>query len=116
MIFRLGRCLFDSEKGPGLYFILPCIDNIVKIDLRTIVSDLKTQEILTKDFVSITVNAVVYYRIFSAILAVNSNCNAQHATHLLSATTLRSIIGAKTLQQILQERVSIAEYAKVKIH
>ena len=64
MIFRLGRILSGGAKGPGLFFILPCIDNLVIVDLRTITFDVPPQEILTKDSVTVTVDAVVYFRIF----------------------------------------------------
>ena len=64
VIFRLGRNLSGGAKGPGLFFILPCVDDITTIDLRTITFDVPPQEILTKDSVTVTVDAVVYYRIF----------------------------------------------------
>jgi erythrocyte band 7 integral membrane protein len=108
VIFRLGRSLLGGAKGPGLFFILPCIDNIITIDLRTITFDVAPQEILTKDSVTITVDAVVYFRIFNPIVSVTNVENAQYSTRLLAATTLRNILGTKTLQEILQDRESIA--------
>jgi erythrocyte band 7 integral membrane protein len=70
VIFRLGRSLgIGGAKGPGLFFILPCIDNMITVDLRTITFDVPPQEILTKDSVTITVDAVVYFRIFNPIIS-----------------------------------------------
>jgi erythrocyte band 7 integral membrane protein len=110
VIFRLGRCVAKEPKGPGLFFILPCIDNIVVVDLRTVTFDVPPQEILTKDSVTVTVDAVVYFRIFAPISSVINVQNAQYSTRLLAATTLRNILGTKTLQDILQDREHIAHY------
>ncbi|CAF0899547.1 unnamed protein product [Brachionus calyciflorus] len=107
VIFRLGRSL-GGAKGPGLFFILPCIDTITTIDLRTITFDVPPQEILTKDSVTITVDAVVYYRIFNPVLSVTNIENPQYSTKLLAATTLRNILGIKTLQETLQDKENIA--------
>jgi erythrocyte band 7 integral membrane protein len=71
VIFRLGRSGKNASKGPGLFFILPCIDSITKIDLRTVTFDVPPQEILTKDSVTITVDAVIYFRIFDPSASVN---------------------------------------------
>jgi erythrocyte band 7 integral membrane protein len=102
--------LLGGAKGPGLFFILPCIDSIITIDLRTITFDVAPQEILTKDSVTITVDAVVYFRIFNPIVSVTNVENAQYSTRLLAATTLRNILGTKTLQEILQDREIIAHH------
>ena len=86
VIFRLGRSQAagsDGAKGPGLFFILPCIDNIIIIDLRTITFDVAPQEILTKDSVTITVDAVIYFRIFNPIVSVTNVENAQYSTRLV---------------------------------
>jgi erythrocyte band 7 integral membrane protein len=69
-----------GAKGPGLFFILPCIDNIIIIDLRTVTFDVAPQEILTKDSVTITVDAVIYFRIFNPIVSVTNVENAQYST------------------------------------
>jgi erythrocyte band 7 integral membrane protein len=113
VIFRLGRCLSGEPKGPGLFFILPCIDNIVVVDLRTVTFDVAPQEILTKDSVTTTVDAVVYFRIFNSIASVINVENAQNSTRLLAATTLRNVLGTKTLQEILQDREHIAQLLQV---
>jgi len=109
VIFRLGRILPGGAKGPGLFFILPCIDNIVNADLRTVTFDVPPQEILTKDSVTVTVDAVCYFRITDPIKSVKNVVNAQYSTRLLAATTLRNILGTKTLQEILQDREHIAQ-------
>ncbi|RNA19221.1 mechanosensory 2 [Brachionus plicatilis] len=110
VIFRLGRNLNGGAKGPGLFFILPCVDEITTIDLRTITFDVPPQEILTKDSVTITVDAVVYYRIFDPVRSVNKVANAQYSTRLLAATSLRNILGTKTLQEILVDKESITQH------
>lgn len=108
VILRLGRKLPGGAKGPGLFFILPCIDDIIKIDLRTITFDIPPQEILTKDSVTVTVDGVVYYRIFNPVVSVINVENAKYSTALLAATTLRNILGTHTLQEILREKDSIS--------
>jgi len=111
VIYRLGRNLAGSgAKGPGLFFVLPCVDNVNLVDLRTITFDVAPQEILTKDSVTITVDAVVYFRIFNPVVSVTNVANAQYSTRLLAATTLRNILGTKTLQEILQDRETIANH------
>lgn len=111
---RLGRILSGGAKGPGLFFVLPCVDTIMKVDLRTVTFDVPPQEVLTKDSVTITVDAVCYFRTFNPILAVTKVSNAQISTRSLAATTLRNILGTKTLQEILQEKEVIAHNMQVK--
>jgi erythrocyte band 7 integral membrane protein len=108
VIFRLGRCIATEPKGPGLFVILPCIDNILIVDLRTVTFDVPPQEILTKDSVTVTVDAVLYFRVVKPIAAVLKVENAQYSTRLLAATALRNILGTKTLQGILQDREHIS--------
>ncbi|XP_053138019.1 stomatin-like isoform X1 [Hemicordylus capensis] len=108
IIFRLGRILKGGAKGPGLFFVLPCTDNIVIVDMRTITFDIPPQEILTKDSVTVYVDGVVYYRIQNAVLAVANITNAHLATRLLAQTTLRNVLGTKNLSQILSDREEIA--------
>ena len=96
-----------------MFFILPCIDNLVTVDLRTITFDVPPQEILTKDSVTVTVDAVVYFRIFDPVASVINVENAQYSTRLLAATTLRNILGTKTLQEVLQDRESLAHHMQV---
>uniref|UniRef100_G3R3Y2 Stomatin n=1 Tax=Gorilla gorilla gorilla TaxID=9595 RepID=G3R3Y2_GORGO len=108
IIFRLGRILQGGAKGPGLFFILPCTDSFIKVDMRTISFDIPPQEILTKDSVTISVDGVVYYRVQNATLAVANITNADSATRLLAQTTLRNVLGTKNLSQILSDREEIA--------
>jgi erythrocyte band 7 integral membrane protein len=126
VIFRLGRSSSENEKGPGLFFVVPCIDKITIIDLRTITFDVPPQvsylfihlyvtlkhsylkEVLTKDSVTVSVDAVVYFKIFNPTRSVNMVANAKHSTRLLAATTLRNILGMKTLQEILTDKESIS--------
>mgnify|MGYP001810616058 CR=1 FL=1 len=110
VIMRLGRVLPGNAKGPGIFFTLPCLDSIVIVDLRTITFDVAPQEILTKDSVTITVDAVCYFRTYNPTIAVTNVENAQFSTRLLAATTLRNILGTRTLQEILQDKESIAHH------
>merc|ERR1719215_1156942 len=93
--------------GPGLFTILPCIDNIVTVDLRLVTFDVPPQEILTKDSVTVTVDAVVYFKIFNPLASVVNVANASHATRLLASTTLRNMLGTKNLHDILADREDI---------
>lgn len=91
-----------------MFFIIPCLDNIVKCDLRTVSFDVPPQEILTKDSVTVAVDAVVYYKIFNPYVSVVNVENASHSTRLLAQTTLRNILGTKTLSEILSERDTVS--------
>lgn len=108
VIFRLGRVRRGGAVGPGLFFIIPCIDTIQVVDLRTISFDVPPQEILTKDSVTVAVDAVVYYKISNPMAAVCNVANFAQSTRLLASTTLRNILGTKTLQEILSDRDSTA--------
>lgn len=109
VIFRLGRLLQGGSKGPGIFFVLPCIESYQKVDLRTITLDVPPQEVLTKDSVTVSVDAVVYYRVSNATVSVANVENAHHSTRLLAQTTLRNILGTKPLHEILSERDSISQ-------
>ncbi|XP_077986326.1 band 7 protein AGAP004871-like [Glandiceps talaboti] len=104
VIFRLGLLLPGGAKGPGIFFILPCIDTYQKVDLRTVTFDVPPQEILSKDSVTVAVDAVVYYRIINPTISITNVEDAQRSTRLLAQTTLRNILGTKTLQEILSDR------------
>lgn len=108
VILRLGRILPGGAKGPGLFFILPCVDTIMKVDLRTATFNVPPQEVLTRDSVTVSVDAVVYSRVFNPIISVTNVKNTQYATQLLAQTTLRNILGTKSLQEILSDREAIA--------
>ncbi|RWS25365.1 band 7 protein-like isoform X2 [Leptotrombidium deliense] len=108
VIFRLGRLVKGGARGPGIFFILPCLDNYTKIDLRTVSFDVPPQEILSKDSVTVAVDAVVYYRISNATVAVTNVEDYGRSTRLLAATTLRNVLGTKNLSEILSEREVIS--------
>jgi len=103
VIFRLGRVL-GKPKGPGLIFVLWPIDKIVKVSLRTIVLDVPPQDVITKDNVSVKVNAVVYCRVVDPNRAVIEVQDYLYATSQLSQTTLRSVLGQVELDELLSER------------
>jgi len=105
VIFRLGR-LIDT-KGPGLIFLIPIVDRMVKVSLRTIVLDVPPQDVITKDNVSLKVNAVVYFRVVDANKAIVEVENYLNATSQLSQTTLRSVLGQSMLDELLAEREKI---------
>ncbi len=105
VIFRLGR--FLSTKGPGLIIVLPGIDKMVKVSLRLIALDVPPQDIITKDNVSVKVNAVVYFRVINPDKAVIEVEDYLYATSQLSQTTLRSILGAAEMDELLSARDKI---------
>jgi len=105
VIFRLGR-LIDT-KGPGIIILIPLIDRMEKVSLRTIVMDVPPQDIITKDNVSVKVNAVIYFRVLAADKAVVEVENFMFATSQLSQTTLRSVIGENELDDLLSNREAI---------
>jgi regulator of protease activity HflC (stomatin/prohibitin superfamily) len=103
VIFRLGRVL-DKPKGPGLILVLSPIDKLVRISLRTIVFDVPPQDIITRDNVSVKVNAVVYFRVVDPKRAVIEVQDYMYATSQLSQTTLRSVLGQADLDELLSAR------------
>ncbi len=105
VVFRLGR--IRDVKGPGLIIIIPGIDKVVKVDMRTITMDIPPQDVITKDNVSIKVNAVVYFRVVNANAAVINVENYLYATSQLAQTTLRSVCGQVELDEILSAREKI---------
>ncbi|OPY84882.1 MAG: Modulator of FtsH protease HflK [Smithella sp. PtaU1.Bin162] len=105
VVFRLGR--IRDVKGPGLIIIIPGIDKVVKVDMRTITMDVPPQDVITKDNVSIKVSAVVYFRVMDANAAVTNVENYLYATSQLAQTTLRSVCGQMELDEILSEREKI---------
>ncbi len=102
VVFRLGRLI--GEKGPGLVFIIPIVDKIVRISLRIVTLDVPTQEVITRDNVTTSVNAVVYYRVVEPNRAVNNVEEYRMATAQLAQTTLRSVAGQAELDELLSER------------
>jgi len=105
VIFRLGRVI--DTKGPGLIILIPIVDRMVKVDMRTITMDVPPQDVITRDNVSIKVNAVLYFRVIDSNAAVIEVENYLYATSQLAQTTLRSICGQFELDEILSEREKI---------
>jgi regulator of protease activity HflC (stomatin/prohibitin superfamily) len=105
VIFRLGRLI--SLKGPGWIILIPVVDQMVRVDLRTITMDVPSQDVITRDNVSIKVNAVVYFRVMDASKAIIEVENYLYATSQLSQTTLRSVCGQAELDEILAAREKI---------
>lgn len=103
VIFRLGRVL-GTPKGPGLIILIPIIDRMVKVSLRTVVLDVPPQDVITRDNVSIKVNAVVYFRVVDPLKAIIDVENYLYATSQLSQTTLRSVLGQAELDDLLSHR------------
>lgn len=108
MIFRVGRLLPGEAKGPGIFFVLPCIDTYSKVDLRVVSFDVPPQEILTRDSVTVAVDAVVYFRISNPIWSVVNVEDAHRSTKLLAQTTLRNELGTKNLSDLLLQRDNIS--------
>jgi regulator of protease activity HflC (stomatin/prohibitin superfamily) len=106
VVFRLGR-LLPEPKGPGLFFLIPIIDRMVRVDLRTITLNVPPQEVITKDNVPVRVNAVAYFRIVDPKAAIVQVENFMVATSQISQTTLRSVLGQHLLDELLSERDKI---------
>jgi regulator of protease activity HflC (stomatin/prohibitin superfamily) len=106
VIFRLGR-LLPEPKGPGLFFLIPVIDRMVKVDLRTVTLNVPPQEVITKDNVPVRVNAVAYFRIVEPKASVVQVENYMVATSQIAQTTLRSVLGQHQLDELLSERDKI---------
>jgi len=106
VIFRLGR-LLPEPKGPGLFLLIPIIDRMVRVDLRTVTLNVPPQEVITKDNVPVRVNAVAYFRIVDANASIVQIENYMVATSQISQTTLRSVLGQHVLDELLSERDKI---------
>jgi regulator of protease activity HflC (stomatin/prohibitin superfamily) len=106
IVFRLGR-LFPEPKGPGLFILIPIIDRMVRVDLRTITLQIPPQEVITKDNVPVRVNAVAYFRIVDPKAAIVQIENYLVATSQIAQTTLRSVLGQHSLDELLSEREKI---------
>jgi regulator of protease activity HflC (stomatin/prohibitin superfamily) len=106
IIFRLGR-LLPEPKGPGLFVLIPIVDKMVKVDLRTITLNIPPQEVITKDNVPVRVNGVAYFRIVDPKAAIVQVENYMVATSQIAQTTLRSVLGQHSLDELLSEREKI---------
>jgi regulator of protease activity HflC (stomatin/prohibitin superfamily) len=107
VVFRLGRLAQGGVKGPGLIILVPIIDKMVKVSLRTVVLDVPPQDIITQDNVSVKVNAVVYFRVIQPNKAIVEVENFLFATSQISQTTLRSVLGQSDLDDLLSQRDKI---------
>jgi regulator of protease activity HflC (stomatin/prohibitin superfamily) len=107
VVFRLGRLVGSGVRGPGLILLIPIIDKMVKVSLRTVVMDVPPQDVITQDNVSIKVNAVIYFRVILPDKAIVEVENYLVATSQLSQTTLRSVLGQSELDDILSQREKI---------
>jgi len=105
VIFRLGKLL--GGKGPGLILLIPIVDRMVKVDLRVITIDVSKQEMMTRDNVPVSVDAVVYFRVLDPVAAIIKVENYLKATSLIAQTTLRSVIGQAELDELLAQREKI---------
>lgn len=105
VVFRLGKVI--GIKGPGLIFVFPIIDALKKVDLRVITMDIPPQDVITRDNVSVKVNAVTYYRVVDPKKAILEVTNYMYATNQLAQTTLRSVLGEATLDELLANRDEI---------
>jgi regulator of protease activity HflC (stomatin/prohibitin superfamily) len=105
VIFRLGRVI--GAKGPGLFFIIPVIDRMVKVNLQTFTADIPPQDVITKDNVTVRVNAVTYFNVVDPVRAVVAIQNYQYGTSQVAQTTLRSILGQVDLDELLVNRDAI---------
>ena len=105
VIFRLGRVM--AAKGPGLFFIIPIIDRMVKVNLQTFTTDIPPQDVITKDNVTVRVNAVTYFNVVDPVKAVVAIQNYQYGTSQVAQTTLRSILGQVQLDELLVNRDEI---------
>ncbi|HPW68344.1 MAG TPA: slipin family protein [Deltaproteobacteria bacterium] len=109
VVFRLGRVL-STPKGPGLIIIIPLVDRFIRISLRTVVQDVPPQDVITRDNVTVKVNAVVYFRVIDPMKSVIEVENYLYATSQLSQTTLRSVCGQAELDELLANREEISSH------
>ncbi len=106
VIFRLGR-VSGGPRGPGLFFVIPFIDQMVKVDLRTVTMDIPPQDCISKDNVTVRVNAVVYFRVIDPVKAVVNIRNFTQATAQIAQTSLRSVVGQRELDELLANREEV---------
>lgn len=109
VIFRLGRLV--GARGPGLFLIIPFVDRMVKVDLRVVTMDVPSQEVITKDNVTVRVNAVIYFRVVDPEASVVKVLDHIRATSQISQTTLRNVLGQSELDDILTQRVESKKQA-----
>ena len=113
VIFRLGRCV--GAKGPGLILLIPIVDKMVKVSLRTVAMDVPPQDVITRDNVSVKVNAVIYFRVLDPTRSILEVENYLYATSQISQTTLRSALGESDLDELLSRREKINQELQLVI-
>ncbi len=113
VIFRLGRLV--GAKGPGLILLIPIIDKMVKVSLRVVTMDVPEQDVITRDNVTVRVNAVVYFRVMDPVKAVVAVEDFLYATSMISQTTLRAVLGQEELDTLLSERDKVNEQLQIII-
>lgn len=113
VLFRLGRLV--GQRGPGLFFIIPFVDRMVKVDLRVITMDVPSQEVITKDNVTVRVNAVVFFRVVNPEDSVVKVMDHIRATSQISQTTLRNVLGQSELDELLSQRETLNQKLTVII-
>ncbi len=104
--------MFSRLRGPGLYFFLPCIENVSKVDLRMFMLDINLKDVLTLDSISASVGVAVYYKIFDPTKSITKISNFTNSTKMLSSTTLLSMFSKKNFQEMLMEKESISKCLK----
>ncbi|KAJ0022665.1 hypothetical protein NQD34_014799, partial [Periophthalmus magnuspinnatus] len=109
VIFRLGRLIKGRVKGPGLFWIIPWLDEIQTVDLRTVCIDIEPQQVLTADSVSLEVDAVLFYRVVEPVLWMTQVHDGPQVIRLLAQTSLRAAVGSHSLSQIITQRRSMAK-------
>ncbi|XP_061459751.1 stomatin-like isoform X2 [Rhineura floridana] len=109
VILRLGHMKKGGAKGPGVYFLLPCTDIILRVDMRTRSVNLPLQEIFTKDPLNVDVDGVIYFRVKNPVLAVTGAIDVDTAIQLLAQTTLKMVVGTKNLSEVISNREKIAQ-------
>uniref|UniRef100_A0A3B4A0Y5 Podocin n=1 Tax=Periophthalmus magnuspinnatus TaxID=409849 RepID=A0A3B4A0Y5_9GOBI len=109
VIFRLGRLIKGRVKGPGLFWIIPWLDEIQTVDLRTVCIDIEPQQVLTADSVSLEVDAVLFYRVVEPVLWMTQVHDGPQVIRLLAQTSLRAAVGSHSLSQIITQRRSMAQ-------
>lgn len=115
VIMRMGRMVSGGAQGPGLFFVIPCLDEVSVVDLRTDSRDVEPQEILTKDSVTVMVDAVVFLKVSDPVKSVTKVEYPKYSTMLIAATSLRNILGTKSLHEILREKSTIAQSLKIEL-
>uniref|UniRef100_A0A0N5AWG4 PHB domain-containing protein n=1 Tax=Syphacia muris TaxID=451379 RepID=A0A0N5AWG4_9BILA len=116
VVFRLGRLRGNSAKGPGIVLLLPCIDEHYLVDLRTMCYDVPSQEMLTRDSVTVSIDAAVYFKTRDPIATIARIADAHQSTKQLAQTTLRNIVGTRTLSEIMLDREGIACQTQEALH